>query len=52
MRAVRVQNGAMLQGPHQFTGVDVFMGCFGEDAAGEVYVCDYNNNRVLRVDGP
>jgi glucose/arabinose dehydrogenase len=52
VRAIRVQNGALTNGPHEFTGVSVFMGCFGEDAAGEMYVCDYNMNRIMRVDGP
>lgn len=28
----------------------IFMGCFGEDAAGELFVCDYEGNRILRVD--
>jgi glucose/arabinose dehydrogenase len=36
--------------PHDFSGISVFMGCFGEDAAGELYVCDYNNQKILRVD--
>ena len=35
---------------HEFPGVSIFNACFGEDAAGEVYVCDYNNNKILRVD--
>lgn len=53
VRALQIVNGALMQPmPHEFSGVSVFMGCFGEDAAGEVYVCDYNMNRVLRVDGP
>jgi glucose/arabinose dehydrogenase len=53
VRALQVVNGALMQPmPHEFSGVNVFMGCFGEDAAGEMYVCDYNMNRVLRVDGP
>jgi glucose/arabinose dehydrogenase len=50
VRAIQVQNGAMTQGPHEFPSVSVFLACFGEDAGGELYVCDYNNNRVLRVD--
>jgi glucose/arabinose dehydrogenase len=50
VRAIQVQNGTMVQGPHTFAGVSIFMGCFGEDAAGELYVCDYNNNKVVRVD--
>jgi glucose/arabinose dehydrogenase len=58
IRAIRVQNGTMLQGPHDFfpeqNGTRIFMGCFGEDAAGELYVCDYNattpaSSRILRV---
>jgi hypothetical protein len=52
VRAIQVTNGTMVQGPHEFAGVSVFMGCFGEDAAGELYVCDYNMNRIMRVDGP
>jgi glucose/arabinose dehydrogenase len=50
VRAVQVQGGKMVMGPHQFPGLSVFMGCFGEDAAGEMYVCDYNNDKILRVD--
>ena len=49
VRAIRVQNGTMVQGPADFAGISVYMGCFGEDAAGEMYVCDYNNNKVVRV---
>jgi hypothetical protein len=49
VRAIRVQNGTMLQGPHDFNLPQIYMGCFGEDAAGEMYVCDYNNNKVVRV---
>lgn len=49
--AIQVQAGAMTSpGAHNFAGLQVFMGCFGEDAAGEMYVCDYNNNKILRVD--
>jgi glucose/arabinose dehydrogenase len=49
--ALQVQAGALTSsGAHTFPGVKIFMGCFGEDAAGEMYVCDYNNNKVLRVD--
>jgi glucose/arabinose dehydrogenase len=49
--AIQAQNGAMSsQGAHNFPGLQVFAGCFGEDAAGELYVCDYNNNKILRVD--
>jgi len=51
IRAIQVQNGALTsQGAHTFPLADVFMGCFGEDAAGEIYVCDYNNRKILRVD--
>lgn len=50
VRALQVQNGALVNGPFEFNGLSVFAGCFGEDAAGEMYVCDYNNNRILRVD--
>jgi glucose/arabinose dehydrogenase len=50
IRAIRVEGGAITQQPHVFPGVSNFMGCFGEDAAGELYLCDYNNNKILRVD--
>jgi glucose/arabinose dehydrogenase len=50
VRALQVENGELLNGPHEFGGLSVFAGCFGEDAAGEVYVCDYEGNRILRVD--
>jgi hypothetical protein len=50
LRAIQVQEGALTNGPHDFSGISVFMGCFGEDAAGEMYICDYNNNKILRVD--
>jgi len=50
VRAIQVVNGALVGAAHTFANVSVFMGCFGEDAAGEMYVCDYNNNKVLRVD--
>jgi glucose/arabinose dehydrogenase len=50
VRAIQVVDGALVNGPHTFDNLSVFMGCFGEDAAGEMYVCDYNNNRILRID--
>jgi glucose/arabinose dehydrogenase len=50
VRAIQVKDGKMAMGPHQFPGLSMFMGCFGEDAAGEMYVCDYNNNKILRID--
>lgn len=50
LRAIQVQDGTMTNGPHDFAGISVFAGCFGEDAAGEIYLCDYNNNKILRVD--
>jgi glucose/arabinose dehydrogenase len=54
IRAIQVQDGALLsQQAHTFnTSGNIFMGCFGEDAAGELYVCDYNNNKILRVAAP
>jgi glucose/arabinose dehydrogenase len=49
--AIQAQAGALTSSSaHNFPGLQVFMGCFGEDAAGEMYVCDYNNNKILRVD--
>jgi glucose/arabinose dehydrogenase len=51
LRAIQVQNGALVTpSAHTFSGLSVFMGCFGEDAAGEMYICDYNNNKILRID--
>jgi glucose/arabinose dehydrogenase len=50
VRAVQVVNGALMGQDHTFAIPKVYMGCFGEDAAGELYVCDYNNNKILRVD--
>lgn len=50
VRAIRVEDGVMTQGPHDFQGLSVFMGCFGEDAAGELYVCDYDRGRILRIE--
>ncbi len=50
LRAIQVQNGTMTTGPHEFSGISIFAGCFGEDAAGEMYLCDYDNNKILRVD--
>jgi glucose/arabinose dehydrogenase len=52
VRAIQVQDGAMTsQGAADLLPKgSVFMGCFGEDAAGELYVCDYNNTKILRVD--
>jgi glucose/arabinose dehydrogenase len=53
IRAIQVQDGALVsQQAHTFNpspAPTIFMGCFGEDAAGELYVCDYNNNKILRV---
>lgn len=46
------QNGTGVQdGLHNFSNLpNVFMGCFGEDAAGELYICDYEGGRILRID--
>jgi hypothetical protein len=52
VRAVQVVAGALAGQDHTFTLPKTYMGCFGEDAAGELYVCDYNNNKILRVDAP
>ena len=44
-------NGGLQDGHHNFANLpNVFMGCFGEDAAGELYVCDYEGGRILRID--
>jgi glucose/arabinose dehydrogenase len=48
LRALQVENGELLNGPQEL-GLTVNMGCFGEDAAGEMYVCDYDG-RILRLD--
>jgi hypothetical protein len=50
LRAIQVENGALLNGPHEFGNLSIFASCFGEDAAGEMYVCDYNGGRILRVE--
>jgi glucose/arabinose dehydrogenase len=50
LRALQVQGGTLLNGPHEFSVPTTFMGCFGEDAAGEMYVCDYEGGRILRID--
>lgn len=50
IRAIQVVDGEMLNGPHDFQGLNSFMGCFGEDAAGEMYVCDYEGGKILRID--
>lgn len=52
VRALQVEGGELVNGPHEFSNLSVFAGCFGEDAAGEMYVCDYDNDRILRVDAP
>jgi len=50
VRAIQVENGMLkTETPHDFN-LNLFMGCFGEDAAGELYACDYNNNRIVRLD--
>ncbi|HEY6727495.1 MAG TPA: PQQ-dependent sugar dehydrogenase, partial [Polyangiaceae bacterium] len=55
IRAIQVQGGVKLhptggETPHDFGLPATFMGCFGEDAAGEMYVCDYNGGKILRID--
>jgi len=50
VRAIRVVDGKMTDGEHEFQGLSVFMGCFGEDADGELYMCDYDGGRILRID--
>jgi glucose/arabinose dehydrogenase len=50
VRAIQVENGQLVNGPHEFGNLSVFTSCFGENAAGEMFVCDYNGGRILRVD--
>jgi glucose/arabinose dehydrogenase len=50
LRGLQVENGQLLNGGAHDFGISVFAGCFGEDAAGEMYVCDYDSGRILRVD--
>jgi glucose/arabinose dehydrogenase len=50
IRALQIVNGALAQPQPHDTGLRVFMSCFGEDAAGEQYVCDYNEGKILRID--
>lgn len=51
IRALQVVGGALQNGPSDFSGLaNTFMGCFGEDAAGELYVCDYDGGKILRID--
>lgn len=50
LRVLQIEGGVLKQADPHDTGLSVFMGCFGEDAAGELYVCDYNNNKILRID--
>ncbi|HEU5074819.1 MAG TPA: hypothetical protein VFU02_11605, partial [Polyangiaceae bacterium] len=50
IRALQIQDGALVQAQPHDTGLRSYMGCFGEDAAGELYVCDYNEGKILRID--
>lgn len=50
IRALQIADGQLAQPQPHDTGLRVFMGCFGEDAAGELYVCDYNGGKILRID--
>lgn len=55
IRGIQVQDGVLLhptgqEKPHDFGLPATFMGCFGEDAAGEMYVCDYEGGKILRID--
>jgi glucose/arabinose dehydrogenase len=50
IRALQIEAGVKKNGAHDFGLPAVFMGCFGEDAAGEMYLCDYNNGKILRID--
>jgi glucose/arabinose dehydrogenase len=52
VRALQAQGGALVNGPVEITvgGADLAaVGCFGEDQAGELYVCDTTGGRVYRL---
>lgn len=50
IRALQAQNGELVNGPMVLPDLNVKSACFGQDHAGELYVCGYSEGKIFRID--
>jgi glucose/arabinose dehydrogenase len=50
LRGLQVDGGRLVHAATPLAGINIYASCFGEDVAGELYVCGYSESKIFRID--